>query len=1029
MDNRVALEKGQINLSDNNGNILEYYIEKEVGRGGASIAYDAFYRSNQGATIPVRIKECYPYKLSLTRTPANTLVPAKMDQRQFDKCKEKLALAFGVQAELFNSNALTNNISAPCNIYHANNTVYVVTSYSQGRVISIEENYELSDVIKLIKSITTLIGKVHSLGYLYLDIKPDNVWVLTDSYENVQLFDFDSLIPINFSKEELIESGISYSKGFAPIEQQLANGKQIGKWSDVYSVGALFYYLLFKKVPTARETETDAKFDFDQSICAGRHYDNKLYGTLEKFLHNTLTSYYKDRFQNMDDVLSLIKEIEKISIEKELYIESRYVAAPPFFVGREQELERLNAWYEKRSKCIVVSGLEGLGKSTLIAKFFSDLNSADLSVIWLNYTKSLRDTVNSEEQLHINSVSRVQGETDDEYYMRKMRALKDSVKNDECIIVLDDYAGDFDKCFMELLSADWRIIVISSRRVDDERFSKLEIAEIDEDDILCQIMDHYINRESSIGLTEIYTRIINKVYRNTLIIELVSKCIGNGYFSIDEICEKINIEGIARFDLEKVSYVKNSDIYVDTIANIIESVFSVGKVQVEKQRILKLFSIIATEGLSIEDVKNINSSIKSDDVNELKKEGWLTGNKIIYIHPLLREAILASEWSDDDREAVGLSIENIYLKIRLEGEKDQVPRKMVKNFVKMREYPKLVKFYEKKLLKKGTLGKMLFGHMNLVDYDKPINRDEIQRYLRYLKSWLDFAQRYEEYKSSEEYYECLYAIFLNTPVDEEELCLDYAIKLINVVKKEVLFMNVAEKLIDILVSRGDEQGVDKYLYIIEKYVKQHGSSYVKGRYYDLLAWCYEATLGGDYCDEYSIKRLIEYVDKSIYYIKKSRNLRANNLYIKYMLGKVNLLMRCTPGAVAEIDHLINECRVIVENNSLTISKDIFRYYMVRARYYTSIKSDLMSTLACIQLAFGAVKECDISAVEIIDEISVPSADMLREHKEYKAAQNYLRLAMKLCEEQADAAPYQRKSEELLFYLNDLCTEAETQNKM
>ena len=53
VDNRVALEKGQINLSDNNGNIFEYYIEKEVGRGGASIAYDAFYRSNQGATIPV----------------------------------------------------------------------------------------------------------------------------------------------------------------------------------------------------------------------------------------------------------------------------------------------------------------------------------------------------------------------------------------------------------------------------------------------------------------------------------------------------------------------------------------------------------------------------------------------------------------------------------------------------------------------------------------------------------------------------------------------------------------------------------------------------------------------------------------------------------------------------------------------------------------------------------------------------------------------------------------------------------------
>ena len=63
MDGRIALAPGaELKLHTGTGYVI-YTINREVGRGGSCIVYDASYADNLGNYKLVRVKECYPHAL------------------------------------------------------------------------------------------------------------------------------------------------------------------------------------------------------------------------------------------------------------------------------------------------------------------------------------------------------------------------------------------------------------------------------------------------------------------------------------------------------------------------------------------------------------------------------------------------------------------------------------------------------------------------------------------------------------------------------------------------------------------------------------------------------------------------------------------------------------------------------------------------------------------------------------------------------------------------------------------------------
>ena len=129
MDTRVAL-KPHTELCFYNAHQGKciYTITHEIGRGDSCIVYEATYRNNSQQLKKVRIKECYPFRLTISRI-SHELIPVDSEQEAFASCKKKMQFAFDLVNELFNTSGLTNFTSNMVDIYELNNTLYVVTTY------------------------------------------------------------------------------------------------------------------------------------------------------------------------------------------------------------------------------------------------------------------------------------------------------------------------------------------------------------------------------------------------------------------------------------------------------------------------------------------------------------------------------------------------------------------------------------------------------------------------------------------------------------------------------------------------------------------------------------------------------------------------------------------------------------------------------------------------------------------------------------------------------------------------------------
>lgn len=259
MDSRIALAANtQLHFRNKEGGAVRYTIIKEIGRGGSCIVYDASYETNNGDLKYVRIKECYPFKLRIERTSNGTLRADSADADQFEAAQKKFHSDFTLGNGLFYAESLYDTITTTIDIYSGNGTTYLVSTFSPENTLATYRPETLRVYVTLAKQVAQIIKRIHNEGYLYLDTKPDNVLVLDTYATRVQLFDFDSLIPMDSSAQcALVDPRnvrVSFSKGFAAIELQMGKVKKLGRHTDVYGVGALLFYLLFGSTPAAADS-------------------------------------------------------------------------------------------------------------------------------------------------------------------------------------------------------------------------------------------------------------------------------------------------------------------------------------------------------------------------------------------------------------------------------------------------------------------------------------------------------------------------------------------------------------------------------------------------------------------------------------------------------------------------------------------------------------------------------------------------------------------------------------------------------
>ncbi len=234
------------------GYILQDYIITQVlSTGGFSFVYLAQDLNKK----TVAIKEYMPTGLALREDGATVLLGTDDDAATFKhglKCffEEGLALA----------KIDHKNIVRVTNFFRENNTVYMVMQYEHGKslqeyILSQPEPVSEKFVRRVFGELLNGLREVHTQKLLHLDIKPANIYIRQDG--SPVLLDFGSARQTLTQVQSKLSP--SYTPGFAPPEQYFER-KQLGPWSDIYSVGASMYSCLVRSAPVAANLRVKQDF-------------------------------------------------------------------------------------------------------------------------------------------------------------------------------------------------------------------------------------------------------------------------------------------------------------------------------------------------------------------------------------------------------------------------------------------------------------------------------------------------------------------------------------------------------------------------------------------------------------------------------------------------------------------------------------------------------------------------------------------------------------------------------------------------
>lgn len=221
-----------------------YLIGKALGRGGFGVSYIAM---DLGTRQRVCVKECN-VKDRTYRDPYNPIVLlAKEDgesHEEFEKFKQSLLQEGESLVRLRGIPEVVHCLDS----FEANNTAYVVMEYLEGRDLKhyVREERGTRNPLSIDEAVyytillLNALSKVHKHNILHRDISPDNIYLMNNG----------ALKLIDFGSARKLSSGsmTGFHKPGYTAPEMLAGDKE-GPYTDIYSAGAVLYFLLTGKKP------------------------------------------------------------------------------------------------------------------------------------------------------------------------------------------------------------------------------------------------------------------------------------------------------------------------------------------------------------------------------------------------------------------------------------------------------------------------------------------------------------------------------------------------------------------------------------------------------------------------------------------------------------------------------------------------------------------------------------------------------------------------------------------------------------
>lgn len=292
MDKSQSLQKGSLLQGG------KYRIEQTLGQGGFGITYLAT-RKEDGKEVAIKEFFMQAYCVRDTTTSAMKLSTDSVGQIVED-ARQKFVKEAKTIASLDDA-----HIIKIYDTFEENGTAYYVMEYISGGTIAdlVKGRGRLPEnkAVEYALQIAMALAIIHKQNILHLDVKPSNLMLNNEG--EVVLIDFGVSKHYDKGGDETTDLPVARSRGYAPIEQYQEGGmRRFAPSSDIYSLGAVLYYMLTGNQPPEATILTSESLNFPGYVSE----------QMRKVINKAMSLKKSDRYQNASE---FINEMEGTQVD------------------------------------------------------------------------------------------------------------------------------------------------------------------------------------------------------------------------------------------------------------------------------------------------------------------------------------------------------------------------------------------------------------------------------------------------------------------------------------------------------------------------------------------------------------------------------------------------------------------------------------------------------------------------------------------------------------------------------------------
>ena len=652
-------------------NGTEYKILDTKGRGASCVVYLAENCTNKRIVL---IKELYPINLGIFRDKENNLIVPNSFCEHFKFYKHKLCEAYKLQLEFHNSDETGNYTSDAETMVEAYSTLYVIMNKVVGSSYDKVVPENITDVLEVCKSVATVIGFYHKKGYLHLDIKPDNIYVLKETNQIINLFDFDTVK----SKSDL-ENGnyiASTNKISAPEISKAEIDEFTGKYlqevderADIYAIGHILFEKVMERDAKSSDIILGKKFNLGKTKLL-KNSSPQLREKIQEIFQHTVVRMKSERYSNTDEFIKALDQALEIATEeKDGYLIDNNITittSNSYYISRKDKLSEIRQHLENYH-IEYLYGIGGIGKSETAREYAEEYRGSYTTIQLSIYSGDLKSLIAGLEFSNDNKTGGYFEKDINIRYETKLSLLsKAMINNERTLLIIDNYnvEPDSDECkrnveVMKDLKKLHIHILFTTRTLPNDDKTKIDVEEFSKEELrhmFFAINSKDKDKEERIAQVD---ELIETAYRHTLTVDLVAhqtaKIEGYGKKTLSDYIKVLEESGINSGINVAVYNNKDDNEKSDVIFEHIRALFNLTALTEKEKYIMVNACLLPLSGMPVAefesfiDLENYPNSESNDGwgedstISNLVKSGWMKriNGEVskITLHPIISQLI------------------------------------------------------------------------------------------------------------------------------------------------------------------------------------------------------------------------------------------------------------------------------------------------------------------------------------------------------------------------------------------------------